>query len=260
MRHTLPWWVAIVRLDLVSIIMTKLNFEVVVSGTPASSNYMCRTTCDGTASVLGLLRDATVPMAQVLADSHELKCLREAIQNMLSHDTGSFETLNLVFNAVDVPPTQERAPLDDVFVNPLQAIHICEDLQVACFTHLELVDQKPSSSDVAAPVVIRVTALEYSRSHRKSLLRQEFSSWLLEEHIEKSVVATDMNGVVCFWNRFAGELYQYTAHEAIGRSVFELFTSELTIEDAQVGMEKLFRGEHYQVRKTTSFFTNVSNS
>jgi len=80
-----------------------------------------------------------------------------------------------------------------VFRSPIRAIHTCGPEALACFVHISLLDEHS----------FQLTAIEYSRSQREKKLRQEFGSWLLEEHIEKSVIATDPIGTVVFWNRFA---------------------------------------------------------
>jgi PAS domain S-box-containing protein len=108
--------------------------------------------------------------------------------------------------------------------------------------------------------------MELSRSYRDKLLRQEFGSWLLEDHIELAVIATDPIGTVVFWNRFASELYQYNREEAMGRNIMELTPSEMTQE---LGMEifgKLLKGEHWkgffgvQRKDKTQFMAHVTDT
>ena len=42
--------------------------------------------------------------------------------------------------------------------------------------------------------------------------------------IEQSVIATDLDGIVIYWNRFAEQLYGWSAEEAIGRQIIKLTT------------------------------------
>jgi PAS domain-containing protein len=261
--------------------MTKLDLEIVVVAAadgadddPAKvQSLRCRTSCATTATVLGINVGLhhTVPVAQVLSDALEVAALQTAVERLVRQrqkeeeerrhrdsSTGSsrsrsrcFESLNLVLSAPGVDPTQDRSPIDDVFANPVQAIHVCGELQLACFVHLEL-RWEPAEADEtesSALRIIRFTGLEYSRSHRQRYLRQEFGSWLLEEHIESSVIATTMQGQVCFWNRFATELYGYSREEAMGQSVMELTPSEMTQEQAVEIFAKLSKGEHWKVRR-----------
>ena len=114
--------------------------------------------------------------------------------------------------------------LPPVFRSPIRAIHLSGPQELCCCVHLE-----PASS-----TTFFLTAMELSRPHRAQLLRREFGSWLLEEHIEKAVIATDPLGTVVFWNRFASELYQYSAEEAMGQNIMQLTPSEMTQEQVSV--------------------------
>jgi PAS domain S-box-containing protein len=48
-----------------------------------------------------------------------------------------------------------------------------------------------------------------------------FQAALLDS-VGEAVIATDVGGIVLYWNRAAARLYGWTAQEAVGRSVFEL--------------------------------------
>jgi PAS domain-containing protein len=236
--------------------MTKLSLEIVV----AQSQLQTRTSCAKTASILGISIDNLAPAEHILADAQELRTLQDRV-NLLTlkqqaadaSSSSCFETLNLVFKVSPSPvlPTQDRSPLDDVCANPVKAIHVCGELQVACFVHLELMLPGDIGGDIpvcdTSTVVIHMTALEYTRSHRKTYLRQEFGSWLLEEHIEMAVIATTLTGTVCFWNRFASELYHYARDEAMGQSIMELTPAEMTQEQGIEIMTKLSQGDHWKV-------------
>ena len=45
-----------------------------------------------------------------------------------------------------------------------------------------------------------------------------FQSFLLDS-VQQSVIATDMEGIVTYWNKFATELYGYTAEEMLGNTM-----------------------------------------
>jgi len=125
-----------------------------------------------------------------------------------------------------------------VFRSPIRAIHTSGEMELSCFVHLELLElERAGGGDTDDPPedrICKLTAIEFSRQYRETKLRQEFGSWLLEEHIEKAVMATDPVGTVVFWNRFATELYQYEKEEAMGQSIMELTPSNCT---QQQGME-----------------------
>mmetsp|Transcript_42795 Transcript_42795/g.103277 ORF Transcript_42795/g.103277 Transcript_42795/m.103277 type:complete len:779 (+) Transcript_42795:668-3004(+) len=130
-------------------------------------------------------------------------------------------------------------------------------VEIAAFTHISVVDDDNT---------IKIIAMEYSRNHREDLLRQEFGSWLLEEYIEKAVIATTLEGNVVFWNRFASELYQYEKEYVTGKSIMDLTPSEMTMEQGQEIMAKLRQGEHwngyFRVRRkdNSSFMAHVTDT
>ena len=80
----------------------------------------------------------------------------------------------------------------------------------------------------------------------------------LLEHVQESVVATDLNGTIHFWGKGAERLYGWRSDEVIGRSV-SLIVSE---PDHQAEYERMrevlskgaWRGRYRQVRKDGSSF------
>ena len=82
--------------------MTKLTFTV-------SSTYTCSFLDDPTtANVLGAQMGATIQ--SLLADENEFATLKDHIDMLINGGNGPFETLNLVFNAPNVPPGPDRSP------------------------------------------------------------------------------------------------------------------------------------------------------
>lgn len=69
-----------------------------------------------------------------------------------------------------------------------------------------------------------------------------FHAQLLDT-IGQSVIATDLDGIVIYWNRFAERLYGWTAAEATGRNVIELVSSKPSLLEAEEIMTLLRRGE-----------------
>ncbi|MFC1459517.1 PAS domain S-box protein [Microvirga arabica] len=70
--------------------------------------------------------------------------------------------------------------------------------------------------------------------------RIRFQARLLDA-VDQAVIATDLDGSVTFWNRFAEQLYGWTAEEALGRNVLEL-TSGSDPAKARQTMAKLAQG------------------
>lgn len=242
--------------------MAKLELTI------SASSLDCLSLSDKTAEILGvhggqLHGGAVTAISSLLADANEFQELEIQVKKLLEKKEGgkiSFVTFSLVFSAPNAPTAAsgvDRSPVQGIFRSPIQAIHTCGELQISCFVHLEL------SDDAQA---FHLTAMEYSREHRENMLRVEFGSWLLEEHIEKAVIATDPVGRVVFWNRFASELYQWDKEEAVGHSILELTPSEMTREQNTEIVGRLLNGEHWKgmfgVRKKdgTSFMAHVTDT
>lgn len=227
--------------------MTKL--ELVVS----AETLNCVSCSPETAAILGIPTNhdsSPPPFSNLLANLREFESFQAAISS-----NKLFTTLNLVFSAPNAAGSVDRSALSGVFCSPMRAIHCCTELQLACFTHIERKQD-----------LLYITALEYDRTHRQEVLRREFGSWLLEEHIEKSVIATNLKGDIVFWNRYATKLYQYEAEEALGRNIVELTPSEVTLEQATEIMRKLSAGEHWsgmfgvQRKDGSKFMAHVSDT
>jgi two-component system, cell cycle sensor histidine kinase and response regulator CckA len=100
---------------------------------------------------------------------------------------------------------------------------------------------------------------------RKAEESIRFQAHLLDT-VEQSVIATDLNGVVTYWNQFAEKLYGWTAAEAIGRFVMDLTTPEINTEEANRIMARLAAGRSWagefvvQNKAGAKFPAYVSNS
>jgi PAS domain S-box-containing protein len=231
--------------------MTKLDLTV------STASFECISLDDEASALLG----ATIGSSlwSLLADENEIATFKDTIQDLIDRrqngakDGGAFATIDLVFRCPDGGSSQngastsdsaattktslvDRSPLQGVFRSPIRAIHTSGVTELSCFTHIQFVRQD----------TIHITAIEFSREYREQKLRQEFGSWLLEDHIESAAIATDPLGTVVFWNRFASELYQYTKEEAMGRNIMELTPSEMTQEQGMEIFSLLLRGEHWK--------------
>ncbi len=84
--------------------------------------------------------------------------------------------------------------------------------------------------------------------------------------VGQSVIATDMNGRVTYWNNAAEQMYGWTIDEAIGRSIMELTPVPENIEQAQAIMKYMKSGQTWkgdfivQRKDGTAFPAFVSNS
>ena len=92
-----------------------------------------------------------------------------------------------------------------------------------------------------------------------------FQAHLLDT-VEQSVIATDLDGIVIYWNQFAQKLYGWTAQEALGRHIMELTTPEVMTEQALEIMSHLRQGQSWtgefnvQRRDGATFPVQIINS
>ena len=94
---------------------------------------------------------------------------------------------------------------------------------------------------------------------------KDFQAHLLAR-VEQAIIATDLDGIVIYWNQFAEKLYGWTSAEATGRHVMELTTPEQMTEQALDIMSRLSQGESWtgefkvQRRDGTTFPVQIINS
>ncbi|CAN5722181.1 hypothetical protein BH18ACI4_BH18ACI4_12500 [soil metagenome] len=67
----------------------------------------------------------------------------------------------------------------------------------------------------------------------------------LLDAVEQSVIATNLDGIVIYWNQFAQQLYGWTAQEALGRHIMELTTPEVMTEEALEIISHLRQGKSW---------------
>lgn len=63
--------------------------------------------------------------------------------------------------------------------------------------------------------------------------------------VEEAVIATDLNGVVEYWNSFAEKLYGWSPHEALGASIFDLVSANMSRTQAAGIFDRLRQGESW---------------
>ncbi|HEX8650448.1 MAG TPA: CHASE domain-containing protein [Pyrinomonadaceae bacterium] len=71
-----------------------------------------------------------------------------------------------------------------------------------------------------------------------------FQAHLLDT-VEQAVIATDLDGVITYWNRFAETLYGWSAAEATGRNIIEVTPAKGSLEQASEIMSRLRKGESW---------------
>jgi len=92
-----------------------------------------------------------------------------------------------------------------------------------------------------------------------------FQAQLLDA-VGQAVIATDMQGKICYWNRCAEELYGWSAQEVMDRSLGEILVSEDQRERASEIMSELRAGRSWsgefvvRRRDGTSFPAMITNT
>ncbi len=71
-----------------------------------------------------------------------------------------------------------------------------------------------------------------------------FQAHLLDT-VEQAVIATNLEGIVIYWNRFAHKLYGWSAAEAVGRYITELTTPEIGQRQAAGILSQLRNGKSW---------------
>ncbi|SHG72403.1 EAL domain-containing protein [Massilia sp. CF038] len=70
--------------------------------------------------------------------------------------------------------------------------------------------------------------------------------------VEQAVIATNLSGVIVFWNPFAEKMYGWSAAEVLGRNIVEVLPAESARQHTSQIMARLNRGEswigEYEVR------------
>ncbi len=104
--------------------------------------------------------------------------------------------------------------------------------------HLEIaVNNLLDNPSIGAIVLNSRDVTERKRAEEKII----FQARLLDT-VGQAVIATDLQGQITYWNRFAEELYGWSAQEVMGRSVMEVTPSEDQLEQAEEIMAELRAG------------------
>jgi two-component system sensor kinase FixL len=85
----------------------------------------------------------------------------------------------------------------------------------------------------------------------------------LLDHVQESVVATDLNGIIHYWGKGAEKLYGWTSEEALGKQV-TMIVPECEVRNEHVRMQKVvatgsWSGRYRQARKDGSTFLASSH-
>lgn len=92
--------------------------------------------------------------------------------------------------------------------------------------------------DVIEQVIWLVQDITEQRATQEKLALQA----LLLDAVDQAVVATDLRGNFTYWNRFASELYGWSAEEAVGQNLSTLSRSEISFGEVKAVMREVAQG------------------
>lgn len=79
---------------------------------------------------------------------------------------------------------------------------------------------------------------------RRAEEKVRFQAGLLDI-VEQAVIATDRNGTIFYWNRFAETLYGWSSAEVVGRNILEVTPASMSREQGEEVMNRLKGGQSW---------------
>jgi PAS domain S-box-containing protein len=110
----------------------------------------------------------------------------------------------------------------------------------------------------------RLTLANDVTNRRAAEKQISFQAHLLNE-VGQAVIATDTQGTVVYWNRYAETLYGWSVPDAVGKKITTLTVPEMAVTQAEEILATLARGERWsgeftvQRRDGTTFLAAVTN-
>jgi len=111
-------------------------------------------------------------------------------------------------------------------------------------SYVSVMDRGYIARDSAGAAVRMIGAMTDVTERSRSEAAIRFQAQLLNA-VQQAVVATDPEGFVIFWNKFAELLYGWTAEEAVGRTIEELTPSPFLREHGAQIVERGAAGESW---------------
>jgi PAS domain S-box-containing protein len=109
-------------------------------------------------------------------------------------------------------------------------------------TYANVIDRAYIARDATGTATRVIGAITDVTERSRSEAAIRFQAQLLNA-VQQAVVATDPDGLVIFWNKFAELLYGWTAEEAVGRAIDELTPSPFLREHGAQIVERGAAGE-----------------
>lgn len=153
---------------------------------------------------------------------------------------------------------------------PQSLIGVIEDITQRKQFECQLQDYRNHLEDLveqrAAELVRTNQHLQQEISERQRAESAIYFQARLLDLVNHAVIATDLSGIITYWNRFAETLYGWSATEVRGRSIIQVLCPETAPEKATEIISYLQQGESWsgefwvQHRDGTIFPVQVTNS
>jgi PAS domain S-box-containing protein len=111
-------------------------------------------------------------------------------------------------------------------------------------TYANVVDRGYIARDLTGAAIRMIGAMTDVTERTRSEAAIRFQAQLLNA-VQQAVVATDPEGIVIFWNKFAENLYGWTAEEAVGGTIEELTPSPFLRDHGAEIVERGAAGESW---------------
>lgn len=233
-----------------------LKAELLDSPQEAAFDRLTRLVC--------LLLDAPVSLVSILDDDRQFfksaRGLREPWasqrESPLSHSfcqhvVASNEAL-IVPDARDDPRLCSNLAIQEMNVVAYLGIplRMPNGLVIGSLCAIDSVPRMWNSEDIQNITDLAAVAMSELAARYHERTGSEFAQTIrLQTHllnaVEQAVIATDVEGTILFWNRFAESLYGWPAEEVLGRPVDEVTPAPEMAEHAQQIMTCLQKGESW---------------
>jgi PAS domain S-box-containing protein len=117
---------------------------------------------------------------------------------------------------------------------------------------VSLVRQPNGAPDYFIAIVEEISRRKMAEAER------HFQAQLLDA-VGQGIIATNVDGTVRYWNRFAEQLYGWKREEALGRPILDLIAADISLQQGQAIMAQLqmgqpWAGQYFVRRRDGSIF------
>ncbi len=91
----------------------------------------------------------------------------------------------------------------------------------------------------------RTSQLKTEVSQRQQAQSEIYFQARLLDVVNHAIIATDLSGVIIYWNRYAETLYGWSAKEALGQNIIDVMSIQQTSEEASKVFAQLREGKNW---------------